>query len=387
VNFEQSDEQRMLREAVRDFVRRERIRERAREWDETATFPLDAWAALAGTGWCGLGIPEEDGGDGGTVTDLAIVIEELARGDVSFASTYMANQFSGVRTIAGHGTPEQRAHYLPRLADGSVLFAFAVTEPDGGTDVLSVLRTRAEPDGEGGYVINGSKMFTTGARYSDYILLLARTDPGAARKTEGLSLFIVPTGAEGVEIQKVPTMSVRASETSQTFYSDVRVPADALVGQAGRGFYHLLDSLNNERILLAAVAIGIATQALEDGVAYANGRKSFGRTIGGFQAIQHKLARCAMQLEATRLLTYYAADRQQRGLPCQAEAAMAKVMASELAWETALHGTRLMGGLGIAMEYDMQRYLRDAWPSMNGPMTNEQALNIIGESLGLERSY
>lgn len=383
---EMSDERRMLREAVRDFVVRERLAERAREWDREARFPRDAWERLAATGWCGLAVPEEFGGDGGGVTELAIVIEELARADAPFASTYMANQFSGVRTIAAHGSPAQKAALLPELAAGRVMFAIGITEPDGGTDVLSVMRTRAERDG-GEWVINGAKMYTTGATYSDYVLLLAKTDPAAEKKTRGLTLFIVPTDAPGLEISKLELLSFRSSETTQTFYTDVRVPADAVLGEVGRGFYHLLDSLNNERILLAAMSVGAGRQALDQAVEYAQGRRAFGRSVGGFQAIQHKLARCATQLEAARLMTYHAADLQQRGLPCQTEAAMAKLLASEAAWETALEGTRAMGAMGISMESDMQRYLRDAWPPLNGPMTNEQALNMIGESLGLERSY
>jgi acyl-CoA dehydrogenase len=383
---EETTEQRILRDAVREFVARERIVERARDWDREAKFPRDAWAALAATGWCGLGVPEEFGGGGGSVTDLAVVIEELARGDASFASTYMANQFSGVRTIAGHGTDAQKAEFLPKLGAGEVMFAIGVTEPDGGTDVLSVMRTNAVRDGDE-WVLNGSKMYTTGATYSDYILLLAKTDREAEKKTLGLTLFIVPTDHPGVEIQKLEMLCGRAGETTQTFYSDVRLPADSVVGEVGRGFYHLLDSLNNERILLAAMSLGSCGAALDAAVAYANERRAFGRTVGGFQAIQHKLARCAMQLEAARLMTYHAADLQERGEPCQAEAAMAKVMTSEVAWETAFEGTRVMGGMGISLENDMQRYLRDAWPPLNGPMTNEQALNIIGESLGLERSY
>lgn len=383
---ELTGEQRLLRDAVRDFVARERLHERAREWDREARFPREAWAALAATGWCGLGVPEEYGGGGGSVADLAVVIEELARADASFASTYMANQFSGVRTIAAHGSAEQRAEHLPRLASGETMFAIGITEPDGGTDVLSVLRTRAVRDG-GEWVIDGAKMYTTGATYSDYILLLAKTDPEAEKKTLGLTLFIVPTDAPGVEIQKLETMSSRASETTQTFYSEVRVPESAVLGEVGRGFYHLIDSLNNERILLAAMSVGACRQALDTAVEHANARRAFGRTVGGFQAIQHKLARCAMQLEAARLMTYHAAELQERGEPCQAEAAMAKVLASEATWETAFHGTRLMGGMGISLDTDMQRYLRDAWPPLNGPMTTEQALNIIGESLGLERSY
>jgi acyl-CoA dehydrogenase len=386
MGIELTDEQRVLRDAVRDFVVRERLRERAREWDREARFPRDAWAQLAATGWCGLGVPEEFGGGGGGVTDLAVVIEELARADPPFASTYMANQFSGVRTIAAHGSPEQKAELLPQLAAGETMFAIGVTEPGGGTDVLSVLHTHAVRDGEE-WVINGSKMYTTGATYSDYILLLAKTDREAAKKTQGSTLFIVPTDAPGVEIQKLELMSFRASETTQTFYADVRVPAGAVLGEVGRGFYHLIDSLNNERILLAAMSLGACRQTLETAVEHANSRRAFGRTVGGFQAIQHQLARCAMQLEAARLMTHHAAGLQQRGEPCQAEAAMAKVMASEVAWETAFQGTRLMGAMGISMEADMQRYLRDAWPPLNGPMTNEQALNMIGESLGLERSY
>jgi acyl-CoA dehydrogenase len=384
--MEFTSEQMMLRDAVRDFVVRERIRERAREWDREARFPMDAWKQLAATGWCGLGVPEEFGGGSGSVIDLAVVIEQLARGDSSFASTYMANQFSGVRTIAAHGSDAQKAEFLPKLASGEVMFAIGITEPDGGTDVLSVLRTNAVLEGEE-WVVNGAKIYTTGATYSDYILLLARTEKEAPKKTLGLTLFIVPTDAPGVEIQKLEMMSSRASETTQTFYRDVRLPAAAVLGEPGRGFYHLLDSLNNERILLAAMSLGSAQQALDTAIEYANNRRAFGRTVGGFQAIQHKVARCAMQLEAARLMTYHAADLQERGEPCQAEAAMAKVMTSEVAWETAFQGTRLMGGFGISLENDMQRYLRDAWPPLNGPMTNEQALNIIGESLGLERSY
>ncbi|MFN8217072.1 MAG: acyl-CoA dehydrogenase family protein [Solirubrobacterales bacterium] len=381
-----SAEQAILRDAVRDFVARERMRESSRDWDRDAKFPQDLWRKLAATGWCGLGVPSEYGGGDGKVADLAIVIEELAKGDPSFASTYMANQFSGVRTISGHGTDAQKAEYLPRMAAGEVMFAVGISEPDGGTDVLSVMRTKAERDGEE-WVINGTKMWTTGATYSDYVLVLANTEADPPKKTLGKTLFIVPTDAPGLEIQKLEMMSSRASETTQTFYTDVRVPADAVVGEVGRGFYHLLDSLNNERILLAAMSLGAARQSLDAAVEYASQRKAFGRTVGGFQAIQHKLARCAMQLEAARLMTYHAADLQERGEPCQAEAAMAKVMTSEVAWEVAFHGTRLMGAIGISLESDMQRYLRDAWPPLNGPMTNEQALNIIGESLGLERSY
>lgn len=379
-------ERAMLREAVRDFVSRQRIRERAAAWDEAGRFPLDAWRELAATGWCGLTVPTELGGQGGTVTDAAIVIEELARGDVSLAGTFMANQFGGAQVLSAYGSERQRERYLPGVCSGEIMFAFGVTEPDGGTDVLSVMRTKAERV-EGGWLLNGSKMYTTGATYSHYILVLARTDPEPARKSDGLSLFIVPTDAAGVEVHKLEMMSMRASETTQTFYSDVKLPEDALVGEAGRGFQLLLGSLNNERILLAALCNGLAAQALDEAVQYAQERRAFGRTIGAFQAIQHELARCATRLEASRLLTRHAAELLERGEPCQAEAAMAKLTASETAWDTALAGTRLMGGMGISLEHPMQRYLRNAWPSLNGPMTNEQALNIIGESLGLERSY
>lgn len=381
-----TDEQVMLREAVRDFVSRQQIRERARAWDERGSFPLDAWRELAATGWCGLTVPAEMGGQGGTVTDAAIVIEELARGDVSLAATFMANQFGGAQVLSAHGTPAQRQRYLPDVCSGAVMFAFAVTEPDGGTDVLSVMRTRAERDGTG-WRLNGSKMYTTGATYSQYILVLARTEAESARKSEGLTLFIVPHDAPGVEIQKLETISMRASETTQTFYSDVRLSDDDVVGEPGKGFKLLLGSLNNERILMSALCNGIAAQALEEAIEYARNRHAFGRPIGAFQALQHELARCATRLEASRLLSRHAAELLERDLPCQAEAAMAKLTASELAWDTALAGTRLMGGLGISLEHPMQRYLRNAWPGMNGPMTNEQALNIIGESLGLPRSY
>jgi len=387
MDFEFTEAQKLLQRTVRKFVKTEMPAEKMREIDEVGEFPDELWKKIADIGLCAIAVPKEYGGMGGSIVDLVIVTEELARGDLSMGTMFMNTQYSGAKTIEWHGSKKQKEEYLPKIAKGEIKFSFGFTEPSGGTDILGTLKTSAVKDGND-FVINGAKIFTTAATFSHYILLLTRTDNNPSKRTLGISLFIVPVDSPGLVVNKLKTFGLKITQTCETFYEDVRVPEENLVGDLHKGFYQLLGSLNNERILVAAMSIGNAQHALDEAIQFAaEERFAFGRPIGAFQAIQHKLAYDAIMIEAARLLTYKAAMLQSEGKACHVEAAMAKYLASEATWKTAFDGTRNMGGLGYTMEYDMQRYLRDAWPMMNGPMTNEQALNIIGEGIGLPKSY
>jgi acyl-CoA dehydrogenase len=358
-----------------------------RHMDETKEFPAEVWTALAEGGWCGVAIPEEHGGSGGSLVDLCVIVEELGRKSVSLALMYFTTQFTGAHTFLHYGSDQQQAEFLPAIARGEVRFSFGFTEPEGGTDFLRSCATRAVADGDS-YVISGNKVFTTGIQYSHYILVIARTAAANPdRPSIGFTNFIVPVGSPGVSYRPLDMFSVRASMTNELTLDDVRVPRSSVVGEVGMGFRQLFGSLNQERILTAAIAIGNAGAAVDAAVQYSTQRHAFGGPVGRFQALQHPLARIATDIEAARALTLMAAGLHDQGLDSKVPAAMAKFLASEAGFAAAHQGMRLMGGYGMSMEFPMQRHLRDSHALINGPITNEMCLNIIGESIGMPRSY
>jgi acyl-CoA dehydrogenase len=283
-------------------------------------------------------------------------------------------------------TRAQQAELLPRLARGEFLMSFGMSEPGGGTDVLA-LTTRATLEG-GEWVIRGQKLYTSLADDADAILVLCRTDPaGDAKRARGLSLVLTPRDQPAVQVRRLELMGMRAACTCEVFLDGARAPADALVGARGEGWPTLLRTLDEERILCAAMYVGIVGAALDQALQYARDRHAFGRPIGGFQAVQHPLADTAVELEQIRLLTAKAAWLQSSGRDCAIEAGMAKLAASEAAIRATDRCMRVLGGYGLVELSAMERLFRDARLGPFSPISNEMVRNFVGERIGLARSY
>jgi acyl-CoA dehydrogenase len=385
MNFERVQEHEMLRDSVRAFFERELPETRIREMDRARKIPRDIWKRFAALGWQGLSVPTEFGGSGANVSTAAVFTEELARRFPSLATDWLLVSMTA-RILRESGTAKQKAELLPRLAAGDFLMSFGMSEPGGGTDVLA-LKTRASLQG-GEWVVRGQKLYTSFADDADAILVLCRTDPAPdAKRARGLSLVLTPRNQPGVQVRRLELMGQRAACTCEVFLDDARAPADTVVGEQGRGWYTLLRSLDEERILCAAMYVGITAAALEQALQYAQDRNAFGRPIGAFQAVQHPLAETATELEQIRLLTAKAAWLQSQGMDCATEAAMAKLAASEAAVRATDRGMRVLGGYGLVEESPMERLFRDTRLGPFSPISNEMVKNFVAERLGLPRSY
>ena len=383
--FEPVPEHEQLRATVRQFFARELPEARIRELDQSRRVPRELWTRFAELGWLGLPVPAEFGGSGADVTTAAVLTEELARRFPSIAVDWVVVSMTA-RLLVEAASPEQRARYLPALARGEFLMAFGMTEPDGGTDVLA-LRTRADLEG-GEWVVRGQKLYTSLADDADAILVLARTDAAdGTRRARGLSLVLTPRHQAGVHVRRLPLMAMRAAGTCEVFLDGARAPGAALIGERGRGFYHLLATLDNERILAAALALGIAGAALDEALAYARERSAFGRPIGAFQAVQHPLADTATEVEQARLLVAKAAWLQSQGRDCALESAMAKLAATETAVRATDRAMRIVAAHGLVEESPLERLFRDARLGPFSPISNEMVRNFVGERLGLPKSY
>lgn len=385
MDFAVSPEIEMLRNTVREFVARDFPRSVQREVDEQGRFPQEVFEKMGELGLFSLPIAEEYGGLGGNVFDVCLVLEELGRQAFDAALMYLMLVSFGAKTIGLYGTEEQKADLLPKIARGELKFSLGVTEPNAGMDSLAT-ETFAEPDGDG-FVINGRKMFCTGAHISDYTVIMARTKRDVVKKSDGISLFLVPRETRGFDKYPVKHICYPALHSTEVVLDDVWVPRENVLGQLHRGWHHLVASLNVERLTVAASCVGLAQAAFEDALEYAKQRVVFGRPIGQFQAIHHYLADMATAVEQARWLTRYAAWREAKGLPCVTEANMAKVNAAEVAVQVTGRGMQILGGYAFTLEYDMQRYWRNAKFFQAGPITNEMAKNAIGVSLGLPKSY
>ena len=386
MNFDLSKEKQFLRENIRELIERECPREYARETDEKEEFPERIWKALAEGGYLGIPIEEEYGGSGGDVLDMTLVTEELARRSGAIGLTFFMSSCFGGHLLAIMGNEKQKRELLPRLAAGEVKFAFSLTEPDGGTDVLGAMKTTAvEKDDH--FLINGQKVWTTAAHVSDYITVVARTKAQVSKPAEGISVFLLDRDTPGIRLRKLEKIGIRATPSFEVFYEDVKAPKDRLLGEKDRGFYQLLGMLNNERILTAALCLGEQQAALDDALQYAKERRAFGKPIGQMQAVQHKLAWMRTKVELSRLITYKAAWLQSLGRDCAIEANMAKLVSANHACEVTDAGMQILGGYCYSREYDMQRYWRDCRLHKVGPVSDEMVLNFIGERMGLPRSY
>jgi len=359
------------------------------EKDRNHSFPHEFAKAVADGGWLGIAMPVEFGGSGLGVTEAAIMMQEIGRSAGAFAacSTVHINIF-GLHSIVKHGTDRQRKEWLPAIIDGSSRACFGVTEPDAGLDT-SKIKMRAVRQGDH-YVINGQKVWTSTAQQADKVVLLARTTPieQCAKPTDGLSLFYADLDRSAVEIREIRKMGRHAVDSNQTFYDNLFVPVDRLIGEEGKGFRYLLDSLNPERILNAAEVIGMGRRAMEKAVAYANERVVFGRKIGQNQSIQHPLAECWSELYAAELMTLHAAELYDSGQPCGAQANAAKYLAADAGFRACDRAIRTHGGMGYAAEYHVERYFREMVATQLAPVSREMILCFIAErELGLPKSY
>jgi acyl-CoA dehydrogenase len=359
------------------------------EKDRTHRFPDEFAQAMAAGGWLGIAMPVEYGGAGLGVAEAAIMMQEIGRSAGVFAacSTVHINIF-GLHAIVRHGTERQKEEWLPPIISGASRACFGVTEPDAGLDT-SRIRTRAVRNGDH-YVINGQKIWTSTAQQADKVVLLARTTPidDCVKPTDGLTLFYADLDRTRVTITEIAKMGRHAVNSNQVFYDNMVVPVACRIGEEGKGFRYILDSLNPERILNAAEAIGIGRRALERAVAYADERVVFGRKIGKNQSIQHPLAECWSELYAADLMTLHAAEMYDSGQACGAAANAAKYLAADAGFKACDRAIRTHGGMGYAAEYHVERYFREMMATQLAPVSREMILCYIAErELGLPKSY
>ncbi|WP_253851588.1 acyl-CoA dehydrogenase family protein [Mycobacterium sp. 1423905.2] len=373
-----NDDEQMLVATVRAFIDRE-VKPTVREVEHANTYP-EAWIEqMKRIGIYGLAVPESYGGSPVSMPCYVRVTEELARGWMSLAGA-MGGHTVVVKLLTLFGTDEQKQTYLPRLATGELRATMALTEPGGGSD-LQNLTTTAMPDGSD-LVVNGAKTWISNARRSGLIALLAKTDPAATPRHHGISIVLVEPGPGLTVSRDLPKLGYKGVESCELSFDDFRVPATAILGGAtGQGFAQMMKGLETGRIQVAARALGVATAALEDALAYAQQRESFGKPIWKHQSVGNYLADMATKLTAARQLTRYAAERYDSGERCDMEAGMAKLFASEAAMEIALNAVRIHGGYGYSTEYDVERYFRDAPLMIVGEGTNEIQRNVIAGQL------
>lgn len=360
-----------------------------RECDAKHEFPWSFYAAFADAGWLGIAIPEDYGGSGLGISEASILLEEVsASGAAMSGATALHLTIFGLNPVVRHGSEELKRRVLPSAVQGSLHVAFGVTEPNAGSDTPSIT-TFARRRGDS-YLISGQKVWTSKAKEASKVLLLARTAKleESERRTDGMTLFLANLDPKHVTIREIEKLGRHAVDSNEVFYDELPVDAADVVGEVGQGFYHLLDGLNPERILIASEALGTGRAALSKAVAYAKERVVFGRPIGQNQAVQFPLADSHVKLTAVELLIRKAAWLYDRGEPCGAEANMAKYLAAEWGFEATDRAMQTFGGFGYATEFDVERYWREARVMRIAPVTNEMVLNFVGQHvLGLPRSY
>jgi alkylation response protein AidB-like acyl-CoA dehydrogenase len=358
-----------------------------RQVDREKRYPDEFVRALTDGGWLSVLIPTEYGGAGLGIVEACIVLEEINASGGNAAVCHA--QMYTMGALLRHGSEAQKRRYLPEIAAGRLrLQSMAVTEPQAGSDTARIT-TFARKD-ENGYVVNGQKVFTSRVQHSDLLLLLARTSRAddVVRKTDGMSLFLVDLREAGPSIDVRPIETMVNHETNALFITDLRLPFDALVGEEGAGFRQVLDGLNAERILIASESLGDARWFVDRSVAYAGERVVFGRPIGANQGVQFPIARAFMHARAAALLRWQAASLFDAGKACGAEANMAKLLASEAAWEAADVAMTTFGGSGMAVEVGIERKFREARLYLVAPVTNNLVTAYVAEHvLGLPRSY
>lgn len=373
---ERTDLQREIVRTAREFAANE-LAPHVEEWDRTGTFPREAVDALGRLGFLGMLIPEAWGGVGLDTVTYLLALEEIARVDPSMAVTMSVHNSLPTQMILHHGSDALREQVLRPMAEGRLLGAFALSEAHAGSDPAA-MSCRADRDGDA-YVLNGTKAWVTNGATADVVVAMARTGgPGV----DGISAFVVETDAEGYGVGKEEKkMGLRASNTTEIVFTDLRVPVGNRLGEEGAGLRHALSSLEHGRLGIAAQALGIATACLDHAVAWAKEREAFGRPIAEFQGLRFKLAELAAEVSAARAQTHAAAAKQDRGEPARAAASMAKLLASRTAMKAAVAAVQVYGGYGYVKEYPVERFFRDAKVTEIYEGTSEIQLHVIANAL------
>jgi len=384
MDFSLTEDQRAIRDLARNFAESE-LKDRAHEWDRDKRFPKEIIPQMAEMGFMGMNIPEEYGGSDLDLLSASLVMEEVARHCGSTALTLASHNGLGSSHILLFGTEEQRKTYLPKIAEGKKLSAWALTEPGSGSDASGMKTTAVEE--KDCYVLNGSKAFITQGSVGDVYVVMARTSP--EKKQKGISAFILEKGMSGFSQGKPEDkLGCRGSDTSTLSFDNVRVPKENMVGEKDMGFIDTLKILDKGRVIIGSMALGLGRGALEEALRYAKEREQFGQPIANFQAIQWKLANMTTELEAARLLLYRACYLYTQRRPINTEASMAKLFASEAGLRACDQAIQIHGGYGYIKEYPVERYWRDARICTIGEGTSEVqrmviARNILREGLSL----
>ncbi|MEE6209905.1 acyl-CoA dehydrogenase family protein [Salarchaeum sp. III] len=390
-----TDQQRLVRDSIRDICG-DFDQSYWRQQDKQGEYPHEFANELADGGWFGALLPEEYGGAGMGTEEVVVMMEEIAAsgGGFSAAQAVHGGIYNSVPLVK-YGSEEMKKDLLPRVAAGDTsIQAFGLTEPNAGSDSTSI-ETRAVREGDE-YVVNGQKIWISRVDASDYLVLMARTTPKSEvkKRTRGLTMFLVPLEEAydqgGLEIEQIDKTASNFVHSYELFFEDLRLPAENVIGEEGNGFYQMLDGLNEERLAIAAECIGLGEAAIEAGVSYANEREVFGSAIGSNQAIQHPLAEAHSRVQAAKGMVYSAASEVESGnqKDVGARANMSKFLAADAAFDAADAAVQTHGGFGIAREYDVERFFREARLTRLVPITQQLALNYIGENvLGLPRSY
>ncbi len=371
-------EHELFRREYRRFVENE-VAPIAAAADRAGEFPVQVLRSLGKHGYLCIQLPEQYGGASADVMMLVVAAEEMAYASSGIDASLLVHSVIAVNPIYRFGSAEQRARYLPPAASGDMIGAIAMTEPDAGSDVASI-GTTARPDGDG-YVLNGTKVFITNGCIADFVVVAARTGGPGHR---GISLFIVDAGSPGFKVARhLDKLGWRASDTAELLFEDCRVPAGSLIGEAGRGFYYLMENLNLERIVMAADCVGLARAALEQAKSYALARRQFGQPIASFQDIRFMIVDMEARWRAAQLLTYEAAWKLQREESCTLESSMARYVAGEMVNRVTGDAIQIHGGYGFMMDSDVQRFYRDARVMTIGGGTSQIQKEVIARRLGL----
>ncbi|WP_241521216.1 acyl-CoA dehydrogenase family protein [Kineobactrum sediminis] len=385
--MELSEEDQLFVDVTRKWADKECPKDWCRELETREhQFPHELWDKLVAFGAHGIGVPEEYGGQGGSIVNQALFAREFSRTAAGLSWVWGVTSFSGTKAINCCGSEAQKQKFLPPIASGELKTAMSFTEAGGGTDLLGGMKTKAEKV-DGGWLLNGEKIWSTGADVADYLLVMARTDTTVTKRSDGISIFFVPRHSEGISITPMAKLGMRAMSSCTVVMDKVFVSDELLLGEPNRGWYQSTKTLNNERLVNAATCLGMLDGVLEDAVDYMQSRHAFGQPIGQFQILQHYLADMAMWQKQGELLVLHTAKLQAEDKPSAIESSMAKVFCSEHASKAADLGIQILGGMGYSAETDMQRYWRDSRLLRIGPISNEMAKNMIAESYGMPRSF
>ncbi len=379
MNFELTEEQKDIQKAAREFAKKEFVKEIAMELDKKEEFPFEIWKKACELGFIGVHYPEEYGGQGLGILENSLIVEEFCRVDSSIGTAISSANFAS-EIILRKGTKEQKEKYLPPLTKGKAISGGAFTEPEHGSDITS-LQTRAVKDGDD-YIINGTKTLITNAPYADFFIVLCQTNSEAQPSYKGQSILIVERETKGLDVVKIEgKMGVRLAPIGELYFNECRIPKENLVGEENKGFYYALEFFDESRVMVAAQALGIAEGAFDLALAYAREREQFGRRIGEFQAIQHKLAEMTIKIETARLAVYRAAWSVDQGKIDPYLGSVAKAYAGRVAVEVADEALQILGGYGYIAEHTVERIYRDAKIMEIYEGTKEIQKNTIAKAL------